>query len=231
MSTTLLGPRFTVESDRAVITLGNSERREIGELWASTLDARRIFRTIDIVTLNEADGKFGRVAVRKLMEDATVLSHSAGVSRVAKALQIIAFNPPEPVNGRIELIRRAMAVGEDEITPEPGAVKTGCVDLAKASFELARSPISSARTLQMIGHNGYSAVGDLAARFADFPAGRAIVHGDQDTFGFYVAADIRAAVDNDITVAVIEDAHHNEILFRPGYIMDQITPGILPSGN
>lgn len=223
------GPDFKVESGKAVIVLGNSERHEVGELWGKTLDERRIFDYVDVVTLNEAAARFGRASLRQRLKESVVFTHSAGITRLAEARQVIAINPPEPVAGVIELMRRAAEVGKDKIDPEYGAIKTGAVDLTKAGLELARSPFSTVKTLWLIGRAGYSAVSALIERAEDFPAGRAIVHCDEDGFGFFANADLLAAVDNDIPTLVIEGAHHNEVLFRPSYILDEMTPTILPA--
>lgn len=53
------GPSFEVASDYAVIVLGNSERKRVGQLWGEALDSRGIFKDIEIVTTNEAAGFVG----------------------------------------------------------------------------------------------------------------------------------------------------------------------------
>lgn len=223
-----LGPQFELESGKAIIVLGNSERHEVGELWGRTLDERRLFDYVDVVTLNEAAALVGRASLRQRLKESTVFTHSAGVTRLAESRQVIALNPPEPVNGILELIRRANEVGKDKIPAEYGAVVTGLADLTKAGFELARSPLSTVKTLWLIGHAGYSTVNTLIERAEDFPGGRAIVHCDADGFGFS-SADMAVAADNGISTLEIQDAFHNSVLFQPSRILDEMTPTILPA--
>lgn len=151
---TIDGPLFQVESDKAMIILGNSERDEVGDFLARTLDERGIFEDIDVYTLNHSAALLGRAAIQKAMETRTVITHSAGIMRVPKALQIVAINPPEPVPLG-QLVKRAMDVANDPIVPEVGAHQTGFMDMLKAGLEMARSPIVTAKTsLQIAG--GYS---------------------------------------------------------------------------
>ena len=229
MATADQGPQFTIESDAAVIVLGHSERKSIGRFWAEELDQRGIFETIDVVTLNRAAAMIGRASLRDHLKRATVFTHSAGITRVDKALQVIAINPPEPVDGFRELIRRAMTITKDPIEAEAGASKTGLVDLALAGFEQLRSPISTFVTMHKIGIGGYSTVRELSLRGHDFPAGRAIVHSESDGFGFCESAELTIAeMAGVVTLTVSEDAYHNSVLYTPRRIMDEMTPTILP---
>lgn len=223
------GPQFTIESDAAVIVLGHSERQSIGNFWATELDQRGIFETIDVVTLNRAAAMVGRASLRNHLKRATVFTHSAGITRIDKALQVVALNPPEPVDGIRELIRRAMTIANDPIEAEAGASRTGLVDLALAGVELMRSPISTVVTMHRIGIGGYSTVRELSLREHDFPAGRAIVHSESDGFGFCESAELTIAeMAGVVTLTVSEDAYHNSILYTPRRIMDEMTPTILP---
>jgi hypothetical protein len=220
------GPKFTLESSRAVIVLGHSERLEVGQLLAETLDSRRFFEELDLVTLNRSAAILGRHALKEHMKRSTVITHSSGVMRIPCALQIVAINPPEPVSF-IELVKRVQIVAKDNIEAEPGAHARGLLDLFKAGIELARSPITSMVTPIRISR-GYSTVKDLSGRGSDFRAGRAIVHSDSDNFGFARLADMYTASENGITAVKLLNHHHNELLFAPGRTIDALTPAIFP---
>lgn len=217
---------FQIESDRAVIVLGHSERKEVGQLWGEALDARGIFEDIDVITLNRAAAVIGRASLKEHLKIASVFTHSAGITRVDQALQVVAINPPEPVSF-FELMKRAVSVGNDPVTKEPGGHKTGPVDLAMAGVELARSPTSTLVTPLMIAR-GYSTVEQLCAREQDFPAGRAIVHAELDGFGFADNANLEIARHSGVTTMLLPNEYHNGILFAPHGIMDLMTPAILP---
>lgn len=225
------GPQFTIESKTAVIILGHSERREVGQLWLEALDRRKIFEDVDLITLNRAAAMMGRASLRQHLKRSTVFTHSASITRVEAAQQVIAINPPEPVDGLIELVRRAMEIGKDPIVAEEGAHKTGALDLIKAAIELLRSPASTIATMHKIGRGAYSTVRELSERASDFPAGRAIVHSENDGFGFRDSADVLAAANAGITTGIVHvygGAFHNSILFSPDRMMSQLAPKILP---
>lgn len=220
--------RFRIESDRAFIVLGNSERREFGEYIGRALDAMRIFEDIDVFTLNHSAAMLGRASIRKAMETRTVITHSAGILRIPKALQIVAINPPEPVPLG-QLIKRAVfEVTKDSIDAEAGAPKTGTSDMLKAGLELARGPISTIVTAQRIAR-GYSATRRLIEGAEDFPAGRAMVHSELDAFGFAGLADSDRAARAGVTTIMLPGHYHNEMLFAPRRTFNQLTPEIFPN--
>lgn len=222
-------PGFNIESDHAVIVLGHSERLGVGQFWAEELDRRDLFEEIDVVTLNKTAAMIGRSSLRSHLKRSTVFTHSAGITRVNEALQVVTLNPPEPVAGLRELIRRATTIINDPIEAETGAAKTGILDTALAGCELMRSPLSTLVTMYKIGLGGYSTVRELSEREADFPAGRAIVHSELDGFGFCESADMVSAENAGIvTVTVSQDAYHNSILYTPRKVLDAMTPAILP---
>lgn len=231
MIATTSTPRFEVQSSVATIILGNSERREVGGLLARTLDERRIFEDINLVTLNEAAAFIGRASLRELCGRSTVFTHSAGVTRILHALQIVAINPPEPVDGMMELMKRAVQVGGDQIVPETGAHETGMRDLALAGLEQIRSPFSTLSTMYRIGRGGYSTVEALSLEGKTrFPAGRAIVHAESDGFGFSNEPKFEDAEAAGITTLMMDKTfHHNTLLFAPGRVLDAMTPTILPA--
>src|SRR5690606_4682930 len=136
------GPKFEIESDRAVIGLGHSERKEVGEAWEQALDDLDIFEKIDVVTLNRAAG-LTRFAIRQLLDQSTVFGHSAFITRVPHARQIVAINAPEQMPFFTLLGRALNDVTKEPIVPEPEAHKTGLGDMMKAGLEMARSPIST----------------------------------------------------------------------------------------
>ena len=225
MSKVVRGPEFQIESDKAMIVLGHSERKEYGEFIASALDERRVFEDIDVYTLNHCAAYLGRKSVREAMKSRTVITHSAGIMRVPQALQIIAINPPEPVSFG-QLLRRATEVAKNPVVAEEGAPKTGIGDLAKAGFELVRSPIASATTCLRIAR-GYSATAHLATGHNAFRAGRAMVHSELDSFGFAELADMERAAMAGVTTVLLADHYHNEVFFAPRSTLDLLTPEIL----
>lgn len=217
---------FQVESDRAFIVLGHSERRRVGEFFATKLDERGLFGEIDVITLNQAAAKLGRKALHGEMKLRTVITHSAGITRIPAALQIIAINPPEQVS-LTELIKRAMEIMNDPIVPEEGSHNTGFGDMIGAGFELVRSPASTIHTMSLIA-KGYSAVRKLSGSANQFPGGRAIVHSELDGFGFSDLADKNLANMHGVTTITLPDHHHNEVLFAPGRTIDLMSPVIFP---
>jgi len=154
------------------------------------------------------------------------LGHSAFITRVPRALQVVAVNSPEQVS-LLNLAKRAKAVLKDPVAKEPGAHKTGVRGLVGAGVELARSPVCSARTPLIISR-GYSTAQQLASRVGDFPAGRAIVHSALDSFGFADLADMDYAGANGVTTVVLPDHYHNEVLFAPNRFVELLTPAIFP---
>lgn len=237
MNTVHHGPQFEIESDKAMIVLGFSERTRVGQLFAETLDGLGLFDEIDIVPLNKSVALYGRHALRKAMEERTVITHSAGILRVPRALQVIALNPPEQMP-LPELIKRARVdVPAEPIIAEPGAHETGLGDMAGAGFELVRSPIVTARTALDIAHK-FSTVERLTDTGAtkDFPAGRAIIHSEYDAFrftdlagfGYWAPLGAIRAAKAGVSSVTIEGAYHNEVLFAPGRIIESLTPVIFP---
>ncbi|MDQ3094146.1 MAG: hypothetical protein M3Q70_03150 [bacterium] len=225
------GPKFNIESDTALIVLGTSERKETGELFARTLDARKIFEKVDVVTLNRAAAVLGRKALQEQMKRSTVITHSAGITRVREALQVIAINAPEHVSF-FQLLKRASEVTKDPVTKEPGSHQTGLGDMAQAGLELLRSPISTVVTPTRIAR-GYSTSQRLMHGKLDFPAGRALVHTFPDTFGFIDAVNESVTTDyslpnSGVSYLAVPDQYHNDILFSPGRSIDAMTPFIFP---
>lgn len=226
MNYTAKGPKFELASDELFIVGGNSERKEVMDFFASKLDERRLFEDINVVTLNRLDTKLGRGALFAAFRESTVLSHSSGLTRVPRALQIIAMNPPEPITIR-QQIERASEIVNDQVVKEPGHHKTGSADMLKAGLQLAGSPISTFRTMSTIKH-GYSGSNRLIGGVQDFPAGRALVHSDQDGFGFAELADMDVAASCGVTTLMLHGHHHNEYMFAPDLTIDLMTPTIFP---
>lgn len=220
------GPAFQVESDKAFLVLGHSERLEVGNFLAKTLDERHIFAELDVISLNRAAAYVGRASLREAMKHRTVITHSAAIMRVPRALQIIAINPPEEVSLG-QLLKRANEVVKDALVPEEGAHKTGLGDLAKAGLELARSPVVTVTTALGISR-GYSSTERLAEGAEDFPAGWAMVHSEHDTFGFSNLCDLDRAAQAGVTTVVLPGHYHNEVLFAPNRTLDLLTPAIFP---
>lgn len=228
--TIFAGPQVTFESDRAVAILGHSERREVGELWENTLERSGLFpRDIEVRTLNRSADPIGRLALRSLLKDSVLFTHSAGMTRVRQALQIVAFNSPESVATKRELIDCAVAIGKDEMINEPGCHETGFMDYAKAGLQLITSPFTTYRTMDMIT-NGYSTVDRLVNGAEDFPAGRAMVHTMRDGFGFAEKAFARLdeLTDADVSSAWLPNYHHNELLFAPAHVIEETRGHIFP---
>lgn len=67
MSIESSGPRFKIESDKAFVIGGNSERRKTNEFLAHTLVERGIFEDVEIVTLNRAASLVHRNALKREM--------------------------------------------------------------------------------------------------------------------------------------------------------------------
>lgn len=220
------GPGFTIESDRVFIGLGNSERKETGEGLAQAYQELGIFTHIDIVTLNEMAGLATRKALREEAKKRLLTPHSEGVTRVPAALQIVAFNPPEPTTLR-DLAARAKAVTQEKIPKESTAWQSGPKDMFLAGKELASSPFTSARTPLMIAR-GFSTVEYLADRAESFPAGRAIVHSDMDVFGFQNAACLNYAAEKGITTVMLPNHWHMSALLEPRRTVGLLTPTIFP---
>lgn len=228
---------FTLESDKAILVLGHSERKKTGELWAKEIDERNYFDDIDVLTLNAFDTKMrgtGRVALLDVLARSTAITHSAGAQRVIEASQhrrlhqIVAFNGSEQTSYR-QQIRSAMAIGSDPMSErsEPGAHEIDILDRMGAGLQIASSPISTARTMAGI-KNGFSTSRRLAVAGRDFPAGRALVHSELDGFGFPNGANNEFARIMGVTVEELPDHYHNEVLFAPGRTMDMLTPTIFP---
>ena len=203
--------------------MGHSERVVAGKLLEKEIDSLGLFSDgIDLITLNQTSAMIGRRALREEMKKRTVITHSAGIMRLSGALQIVAINPPEKV-GFVELLKRAQKITKDPITKEEGAHKTGFTDLAGAGVELMRSPGTTFKTMNMIS-SGYSAVDQLILRADDFPAGRAIVHSERDTFGFSDLANMDLAALNGISTFMISGHYHNDVLLAPNKTLELLTP-------
>ena len=218
------GPHFQIESRKAFVIGGHSERSTTGEFLARTLLARGIFEEIEVVTLNRTASLIHRGALRREMLNRTVITHSAAIIRVPAALQIVAINPPEQVSF-VDLLKRANEIIKDKFPIEEGAHKTGYGDLAAAGVQLLGSPVTSLVTPIRIA-KGYSSVDRLVAGADDFPAGRAIVHSEFDGFGFYNLADMGRASSSGVTTLVLPNHYHGEVLFAPNRTIDLMTPAI-----
>ncbi len=222
-----MGPKFEFASDRAIIALGHSERKMVGEKWASEIDNLDIFEDIDVVTINRLDRLRDSSLLKSVMKKSTVFGHSAASTRIDEALQFVAINPPEPAS-TLDLLKAASKIANDPIEPEVGSHKTGLLDLLGAGLELADSPTSSISTIRRIS-GGYSAVEDLIAKGEkSFPEGRAIVHSELDGFGFSELANMHRAAGNGITAVEIPNHYHNEVLFAPKKTIGLLTPSIFP---
>lgn len=222
------GPEFNIASDRLFIVGGNSERKEVLEPFARVIDSRGIFEKIDLITLNNLDGRSGR-SIKQLMLVATVLGHSAAATRIKKARQFIAVNPPEQLDYR-DQIKCAMDVGNDPIDKEMDTYKTGTLDLVKAGLQLVGSPLSTARTMHMIDE-GFSGSSLLIRGAQDFPEGRAMVHSELDGFRFAQNAGLEAAALAGVTTLLLPGHYHNEMLLAPSRTVDLMTPVIFPSSQ
>lgn len=220
-------PKFQVASDKAILVLGHSERYKTGEYFASVLDKLNLFDEIDIFSLNKCAAALGRSSVQKAMENRTVITHSAGLMRVKKALQVIALNPPEPVP-LIPLIKRGLIdIPRDHFESEEGAHSRTHLDIFMAGVELARSPITTLQTVHRISR-GYSSTDRLVNGSEDFRAGRAMVHSELDAFGFAQLANMERAAQSGVTTVMLPNHHHNEALFAAEDTIKQLTPVIFP---
>lgn len=109
---------------------------------------------------------------------------------------------------------------KDEFPHEEGAHKLGPVDSALAGLQILGSPISTFKTMSGI-KNGFSTTDFLSSDYLGerFPAGRAMISGGVDGFGFAELADPRRAAASGVTIRQLEGIHHNEILFAPARIL------------
>ncbi len=226
MGIEVAGPKFQIEADYAFILPGVSERREVCEYAASTLDQLRIFRDIQIVPFSERE-RYIKASLLNALKISLAVTHSAGIIALRQALQVVAINPPEHVT-MPQLVKRAMFdVPNEQIVAEEGAHERNFADRAKALLEMVRSLRITARETLAIA-NGYSAVEHLAAGAENFPAGRAIVHSEFDMYGFADLADMKRAADADITTVMLPEFYHNDFLFRPQAMTELLTPVIFP---
>lgn len=222
------GPDFQITTDSAVIALGHSERKEVGQYWGEVLGELGVFNRVEIVTTNMLDSKLGRKAIESLFEPSTAFSHSAGVIRVPNAAQLVAHNPVEPLP-IVEALIRADMVTRDKIEKEVGAHKTGLSDLAKAGLELIGSPVTTVDTILRLDR-GYSATRDLIQRQdrGEFQEGIAMIHSLEDVFGFPDVSKINEASSSGITSVLIPEHKHAEVLFAPRRTVELLTPVIFP---
>lgn len=83
----------------AVIGLGHSERREVGQLWSRTLRNYGFAREVAVVTINDLLRPEICDEVTDMLSAGTLYSHSAfpvHLDRIDGQLgQIVAFNPPK----------------------------------------------------------------------------------------------------------------------------------------
>ena len=221
-----LGPNFEIASDELIIIGGHSERKEALRFLAETIGNLGLFKDITIKTINNLDTKHSRGAIYEGMKKSTVMGHSAALTRVPAALQIIAINRPEQLDYRNE-IKCAIGITRDVIDKEEGAHKTGSIDMLMAGIQMFGSPISSVRTMRLI-NSGFSATKRLAEGEVDFPAGRALVHSELDGFGFAANANMQLAASCGVTTLLLPEHHHNEVLFAPQRTIDMMTPSIFP---
>lgn len=233
MSVQVFGPKFELQTDSVVLIQGNTERRQVGEPLLRTLDRTGLFpRNIEAFTINEAGGRFSPNSrrLRSLFDISLVIGRSAASIYVPNALQILAFNSPEPIPTRLEVLKRGAKVGGDEIEKEPDTYKTGPWDLTKALAQVAVSPITSYRTINAIA-SGYSTSRRLIEGAEDFPAGRAMVHGMEDGFGFAASAydHVSELTEAGVTTVWIPEVSHNEILLAPGRVLENLRGNIFPS--
>ena len=224
------GPHMAIETDRAAIALGNSERSEVGEALANAL-IEVGFENVETFTLNQL--AIGGSAVRDYFRGSFAISHSHGIARMPNALQVLAFNPSRELP-YLESILRAQMVGEDPVDKEPEAHETGIVDLLKAGLELARSPRTTLATMRDL-NNGFNGTMSVISRRSEgeFPAGSAMVHSFGDKFGFPNWGDMMLSARVGITTGLLygddtdnpgEGAYHNGLLFAPRTHLDAIRP-------
>lgn len=223
------GPKFERASDRVFVGLGHSERKGLADGFLQALHELRIFTHIDAIPLNKMAGFMTRRANREEAKQRLLIGHSASVTRVPAALQVVAFNAPEPTS-LFQLGRSAWALtGESKAIPhEQSAWKVGgAKDLTLAGLELMRSPFTSVRTPLQIAL-GYSAVDHLVKGAERFPAGRVLVHSTNDSFGFQDRADMQRAAENNVTTVMIPDHWHMSMLLEPKRTIELLTPVIFP---
>lgn len=213
------GPEFKIESDTATIQLGHAARRKVGEPFAEALDELGIFRDIQIFTTNQLASKLGRVARDEVIGKSIAFPHSIAFSRLPNALQVVAFNPGEPVPASESFIR-AQLITQDEIPKEPRTVVPTAVDLALAGLELAKNLRTSFNTMMML-NKGYSSTDDMINRVAsgDFPAGSVVVHSLADAFGFPSIENMERLSANGVAAFLVDDSFHNDYLFRPNQLV------------
>lgn len=218
----MITPTLEIASDRAIVLLGHTERHATGELLERTLLRHGLFSSITLATINDLDtrSKKGK-DLKAMMRDMSVISHSASIEYVEEALQVVAFNPPEKTS-TVQLFVRAGKILRDKVEKEPGVHKGGLSDKLGAGFEFIRGPITSARTIRTIA-KGYSTVEHFIAGADNFPGGTAIIHSGNDSFGFQHLADLNRAREAGIAVKVLDNHHHNELLFAPKRTMAAVT--------
>lgn len=216
------GNPVSIESDRAAIALGHSERHEVGLLLAKDLESRG-YSDVEIFTTNDLDSKRKRSLAENYFADADAYAHSRGAKDMPNAVQAILFNPMEP-NTMLESLIRASMVGSDPVEKEPGAHKTGLGDLALAGVELLRRPQTSIATL--LSAPRYSTTEEYVSRqdTHDFPAGITIVHSMNDAFGFPCWDNMIRLVHEGMTSIILDGdkSFHNSILFAPAATMDAV---------
>lgn len=218
---------FEIASPNAVIGLGHSERAEVGEFLARTLKNYGIFNTTRVVTTNDLYRLHLKTEIEEMMSESTVISHSAFPVHMRRQIkgpvkQLLAFNPPEPLSTWNSL-RRAASVARDNVTKAPGHHTMGVfgiLDTMKAGVELMGDIPTSFRTMREIS-DGFSTVEYLADHANQFTHGRAIVHVENDGFGFQNTCDYQRAQENGISTALIANGHHNSLLFDPKWLFEQ----------
>ncbi len=213
---------FEIASERAVLGLGHSERTEVGLFMARTMMNFGLFKTVDVVTINDLVNPRFTDEISGMMAECCVVTHSAfpvHMDRIeGPILQILAFNPPESTPIK-RLAQGASVVAKDVFLKEAGHHQTGLSDLAKAGVELMRRPMTSIETVRRIA-NGFSTLEYLMEHKDQFTQGRAVVHSSGDNFGFQKGFDFLRAEDDGILTMFIEGNHrHNQVLFSPKHTL------------
>jgi hypothetical protein len=238
MNTITNGPVFQVESNEAILLMGNSERKSTGQFLADTLVDQGVFDDIFIFTANESDTWAGRKALRSGLKTKTGLSHSIGAKYLLDALeetgdtalQVVAFNAPEPTKILKQIWLASTKVTGEKIDKETGAEHTGNKAAWEALKEMTTGFSTTRKTMSSIAR-GFSGTQRLidAARANVFSAGQVMVHSEHDAFGFAQMADLGRAASAGVTTVMLSDHFHNEVLYAPGRTIDRLTPAVFPA--
>ncbi len=204
----------------AIIVPGFSEFERCAEPLAEALTSGpyALAGSAEIVCLSDALDNPERY--EKAFKGNLVVTHSAGLLAVNRALEVIALNPPEPTTLR-KTIKGANAVNSSKNEGiEEGIVVGGIFEVAK---ELGRHPVISAKIPLAI--RTFSSAQHLVDRAASFVNGRSLFYTDQDQFGFTRPEVVDYANQNGIFARILQ-GEHNHAMFQPKDMLRQVTLAI-----